>query len=1379
MKKLILFFIFVFYGNLSAQQNSTINIGLKDNHYAAITSVLLCNDETKIISADETGKILQFNTSDFSYDKTIRESNGIAIDGMRLFKNDSILMFSQKYKYSNGTSDSLIMVSLANNKVLLKEQRNFTFLDNIKGDVIVSKTTKSYSNDVVEFFEKGLKKLLKFDTNKTIAVAEISKNKKTVIYTEGDIMSQQNIILRDVATTNITKTIPIPEGTKIVHLFFDENSENFYVIAYLENKKELHVYKGLESVNWKKPVFTTNFGSYYSDTVVSDTEQNNEHTIIFTSHTAFYQKPIVIQYKNNNFTATTLFSSEEDLQRNASNALVLRSKNQLILFQTFNPNFVDVASFYTYDLQNKKTLGQYPKNTNGFYSGTFLPNDDWMVMERANSYGENVKYYSAGTFNNRFDKLSIKNYLQLNHNIETSINTFFDTKNGIQVFLGKDKSNAEKYGFYKYDLIHDKVLKLYDEQKDYFFMADYNDKSKMLLLNEREYSNQSGTPSRIIILSDGKNVEYTDTYKFSKFSENGNYLLTINKDNNAEIRQLPNNKIIYNKQLDNGNYSIKTIGESSFGININLIRKKNASNCYEQTLLVSVKNDVVSDSMKECVLITDVSYIKENMGMILNNTVVVVNDKPLLFKGLESPMTISFNGDASKFMISFKNGYIVIYDTKTFTELGRMIHPNEKSHIFLDFKGHYFSNINAEEFIWATKNNLPVSLKSIDNIVFKPEEILSVFGTPNKDYTQVLQKAITLRDETKPKEEIKPIKNSNNEQELGKPNLYLISIGVSDYKQSNYNLTFADKDALDITKIYGKLTDQEFIKYQDKFFGDVFTIYDKKGTALKSNTKYLGTYKSTGNFYQINQVNKWIEINNQKINLWDFTTKSIDTIPIPKTFFLSSYATDDTFFSVPNGSGFSVKGNDNQILSYNFITKKTKQYSLPVGDYETNQTLIEEDQWLLFNYKHVDSTSTISLSVFDGNKNKTAQKLTINPHQYLKKELNGDTKKINVANHSSFIIPKLNAISSNGKYLMYSTDDESLFFVDITQNNPKPIKISLEKVLNFSSKISIAPDGKTFCVLNNKDNIYTTSIFDMNGNYIETQSIDNNDYSIKGVSILDANPKWIKQTNQLLEDSYFGMEDKELLNNSEPISFDKVYTANFTNENADSKSIKNSLANFFQKTKSNDQVMIFMAGHGMLDANNKYYFAPHDMDFEKPETNGIAFELIINSLKNSAAKNKLLLLDSCHSGNTLDMSATKTQTNTSNTEKNQRGSGAIAISQKPKFKVSEVISSLFDNFLSTSGVTILSASSGSDVAYEYKKTGNGAFTAAFIEALKEKFSSGVSGSILPLDAEKLKRPQVLNNEFINEFFKKVLLATDNKQVPDIREINDKAEIKLW
>lgn len=1380
MKKSALTILLFISNFLFSQESSNIKIGIKDNHFSSITSVLATKDEKNIISADETGKILLFSCSNYSYKKTIRESSGIAIENMRLAKNDSILMISQKFKYSNGAADSLIMISLKDNKILLKEKRNVSFLGKLKSDVIISNTRiNNLSN--IEFFNQDFNKLLRFENNKIIDIAEISKNKKMVIYTESDYLysPQKKILTRAVATGTIVNEISIPDGIKIVHLFYDENAEHFYVISYIESKKEIAVYKGKESVNWSKPLYEMPYENFYLDTIITDTEIDNQHTIIFTSNAAFYQKPIMIKNNGDKFNSVTLFSNSEESNQTASHSLLLNLKNEILFFKPYNPNFLDIVGFFIFDIKKQKIISHYPKTTSGFYVGNFLPNDNWMVMKRNDSFNENIKFYTAGTFKNRYDKMSIKNYIQVKHKIETVGKTFIDKQKGIQIFEGIDRDNVldGKYYYYKYDLVNDKIYKLFNRNNNYFTLLDFNTKNNTLLLSEKEYTNHFDIPSRFMIESNDKKIEYKDIYKYGKLSQNGEYLLTINKDDIAEIRLISVDKILFRKQLNKGNYSLFSIDTSTFIISNSLIKINEVANCYSETIILDVKDEKVIENAMDCALVSDVSYKNENIGMIINNNIVVVNNKPVLFKGLEFPLEISFNSDASKFMISFKNGSIVVYETKTFFELCRMIHPDENSHVFTDNKNHYFSNIDAEQYLWAIKNNEYVSLKSIEKEVFKPEKILALFGNSNQEYIKVLEKAQAIREETKAKEGENITLNNTLESsdENGKPNLYLISIGVSEYLQSDYNLTFADKDALDITKIYGTLSETEFNTYNDNFFGHKFTLYNKKNENLKSIHKFLGSYKSVGKFFYVGQDNIWVEINSEKINIWDFNSKVIESILLPKDFSLPSFSLDESFFTSANGTGFSIIGNDNNVFSYNIINKKSKKYELTTNSNSKNYTLTNEDQWLLFDYTHVDSTSTISIVLIDANTNSRTKKLKINPHHYQERDINGDTKNIAVENYNSYIIPEMRTLSSNGNYLMYSTNDSSLFLVDIRQQNPKPIKINLEKNLNYSSKISIADDGKTFCILNEENNNYNFYLFDTFGKIKEQLIIENNDYNIKGITIKNADFKWIKMSNQLLEDSYIENENNKLLNDSSPFSFDKIYTLNLINENADAKSIKNSLSSFFKKTKSNDQVMLFMAGHGVLDSKNNYYFAPHDMNFEKPEINGISFEFIVNSLKNTTAKNKLLLLDSCHSGTTLDMdeSNSKSNTNTS-ASNNQRGSGAIAVKQKQTFKVSEVISSLFDNFLSTSGVTILSASSGSDVAFENKSSGNGAFTSSFIQLLIEKMSNGVF-----LQNEDFKRSIDLNKEFINDFFKKVMIATDNKQIPDIKEINDKVEIKIW
>jgi hypothetical protein len=268
---------------------------------------------------------------------------------------------------------------------------------------------------------------------------------------------------------------------------------------------------------------------------------------------------------------------------------------------------------------------------------------------------------------------------------------------------------------------------------------------------------------------------------------------------------------------------------------------------------------------------------------------------------------------------------------------------------------------------------------------------------------------------------------------------------------------------------------------------------------------------------------------------------------------------------------------------------------------------------------------------------------------------------------------------------------------------------------------------------------------------MDNQTFMDKEFAIKGFSIYNAQPKHIEMTVPTLTDIGFDMENIDVLNEEKPFSFEKIYATYLTDENANSKAVKETLDTFFKNTKPNDQIIVFLAGHGVLDAKNQYYFAPHDMDFNNIATSGLSFDFIINSMKNSSAYNKLLLMDSCHSGNTLDELEGTKNSSEENINKEQRGSKGNSTIKNSGFKVSEIVSTLFDDFLSNSGVTILSASSGSDVAYENKTLGNGAFTSAYITLLKNKFPR--SGN---LKSDNLKIAIPLTKEYISEFFKNVM-----------------------
>lgn len=540
--------------------------------------------------------------------------------------------------------------------------------------------------------------------------------------------------------------------------------------------------------------------------------------------------------------------------------------------------------------------------------------------------------------------------------------------------------------------------------------------------------------------------------------------------------------------------------------------------------------------------------------------------------------------------------------------------------------------------------------------------------------------------------------------------------------------------------------------------------------------KYLGTYPRVGKFLKAGENEVWLEENHGNINLWYFNEKKKDTLSIPKDFkmpYLLSVM--DTYFPVPSGEGFSIRNNDNMIFSYNTVTKTGKVYKLPFNTYGNTYTLIDEDKWMVLDYKHVDSTSTVTLTMYDARDNKIIRETKFNPHHYEERQMDGRSKETYVANYNSFIDPKLLSVSPAGKYAIYS-DARSMFFKDLTKNNAMPKKLISDRFLPESYEISIAADGKTYGILNKDNDNYIATIHDITGNLIKSQHIKDKENLIKGFSFQNANLQWITSEDAFLQENYFSAEVSHILNNASPFSFNNVFTSTLINQQADSKMIAKQLNVFLNKTTVHDQIIVFFAGHGILDSEKNYYFAPHNMDFENPQINGIAFESIISNLKKAPARNKLLILDTCHSGNTLDVE-NQTKAKVSHLNVGARGSEAIKL-KEPKYKVSDIAKYLLKDFFFTSGVTIISAASGGDLALEHPGWGNGALTKSYMEIIKKKLYPTMGWTEL-LKNEDLKKPVKMDQTFIDELLYEVQKVTNGKQVPDLRENTKEANIYVW
>jgi WD40 repeat protein len=156
-------------------------------------------------------------------------------------------------------------------------------------------------------------------------------------------------------------------------------------------------------------------------------------------------------------------------------------------------------------------------------------------------------------------------------------------------------------------------------------------------------------------------------------------------------------------------------------------------------------------------------------------------------------------------------------------------------------------------------------------------------------------------------------------------------------------------------------------------------------------------------------------------------------------------------------------------------------------------------------------------------------------------------------------------------------------------------------------------------------------------------------------------------------------------------------------------------------TDVDDEVVVFVAGHGLLDSSLNYYFATADMDFANPAARGISDDEIEGLLDGIPSRRKLLLMDTCFSGE-VDTDRTAAASPPAPIDEGlvivrpvrgvQAAGTAPARSTIDSFRLME---KLFANLGRGSGSALISASGGDEFAFE--STGNGVFTHSILEAV--------------------------------------------------------------
>lgn len=239
---------------------------------------------------------------------------------------------------------------------------------------------------------------------------------------------------------------------------------------------------------------------------------------------------------------------------------------------------------------------------------------------------------------------------------------------------------------------------------------------------------------------------------------------------------------------------------------------------------------------------------------------------------------------------------------------------------------------------------------------------------------------------------------------------------------------------------------------------------------------------------------------------------------------------------------------------------------------------------------------------------------------------------------------------------------------------------------------------------------------------------------------------------------------------SQSAAFENKYTKVLTDQQATKDNILG-LRSFLQQASVDDVVVIFIAGHGVLDKSFNYYFATHDMDFNNPANGGLPYEALEDLLADLKCRNKLVFMDTCHSGELDKDDVVETTQKASKTGKVAfRSAGTIAQLKENSFGLSntlELSKTLFGDMKKGTGATIISAAGGTEFAAEGLNSANGLFTASLLDGIQSR------------RADVNRNRSYTVSELMNYISEQVVTLSNGMQIPTSREENVKNDFRVY
>lgn len=198
-----------------------------------------------------------------------------------------------------------------------------------------------------------------------------------------------------------------------------------------------------------------------------------------------------------------------------------------------------------------------------------------------------------------------------------------------------------------------------------------------------------------------------------------------------------------------------------------------------------------------------------------------------------------------------------------------------------------------------------------------------------------------------------------------------------------------------------------------------------------------------------------------------------------------------------------------------------------------------------------------------------------------------------------------------------------------------------------------------------------------------------------------------------------------------------VHVKTYLNEEVTTGAIHDA-RKFLENAKQTDILILFIAGHGLHDTDNDgtYYFLTHDADLKNLPGTAADFSLIDSLLAEAPQRRKLLLMDTCESGE-LDASEGRAMLAQAESAGLKARGMKLAAAKHLPARQSETARLLrqsrnryfYYDFSRRSGALVFSSSRGGEPSFEDPIRANGIFTSGIKRALSGEADADHDGRI--------------------------------------------------